>query len=209
MRTGAFPWLVLLGLVLGGAAAMAQADRNGSPSLRDLDGRTIAPFRPDRSANVVFFVATDCPVSNSYAPEIHRVCRDYAPRGVGCSLMYEDVDLNSSPSHLDQQVRRHLEEYGYTGVPAAVDRERAAANYTKATITPQAFVIDRSGTIRYRGRIDNLYAALGKTRQLVTSHDLRDALDAVLEGRTVARPETEALGCFITDPALLRKHDHE
>jgi len=43
----------------------------------------------------------------------------------------------------------------------------------------------------------------------VTSHDLRDALDAVLAGGKVPRPETEALGCFITDPALLRKHDHE
>jgi hypothetical protein len=84
-----------------------------------------------------------------------------------------------------------------------------AATHAKASITPQAFVIDRSGEIRYRGRIDNLYAALGKTRQQVTSHDLRDALDAVLVGGKVPHPETEALGCFITDPALLRKHDHE
>lgn len=206
MRTGA---LVLSSLVLGCIVVMAQTGHGGSITMRDLDGRTIAPFRPDRSANVVFFVATDCPVSNSYAPEIQRVCREYGPRGVGCSLMYEDVDLHPSTSHLDQQVRQHLREYGYQGVPAVVDRDRAAALHVKATITPQAFVIDRSGNVRYRGRVDNLYAALGKTRQQVTSHDLRDALDAVLEGRTVPRPETEALGCFITDPALLRKHDHE
>jgi hypothetical protein len=206
MRTGA---LVLSSLLLGGVALTAQAGHGGSITMRELDGRIVAPFRPDRSANVVFFVATDCPVSNSYAPEIQRVCREYGPRGVGCSLMYEDVDLHPSTSHLDQQVRQHLQEYGYTSVPAIVDRDRAAALHVNATITPQAFVIDRSGNVRYRGRIDNLYAALGKTRQQVTSHDLRDALDAVLEGRTVPRPETEALGCFITDPALLRKHDHE
>jgi AhpC/TSA family len=164
---------------------------------------------PTAGATVVFFVATDCPVSNSYAPEIQRVCREYGPRGVDCSLMYEDVDIRPSPAHLDQQVRQHLKEYGYEGFSVVVDRERTAANYAKASITPQAFVIDRAGEIRYRGRIDNLYVALGKTRQQVTSHDLRDALDAVLAGRKVLRPETEALGCFITDPALLRKHDHE
>jgi hypothetical protein len=76
-------------------------------------------------------------------------------------------------------------------------------------VTPTAVVVDAQGTVRYRGRVDNLYAALGKTRQQVTSHDLRDALDAVLAGRPVAHPETEAIGCFITDPALLRTHRHE
>ena len=200
--------LVLWILVLSGAVGLAQSDR-GRVQLRDLNGRVIAPFTPSGAASVVFFVATDCPVSNSYAPEIRRVCRDYGPRGVKCSLIYEDVDTHPSAAPLDQQVRTHLREYGYLGFTAVVDRDRVAATRAKASITPQAFVIDRSGEIRYRGRIDNLYAALGTTRQQVTSHDLRDALDAVLAGGKVPRPETEALGCFITDPALLRKHDHE
>jgi hypothetical protein len=171
-------------------------------------GGTIMPFAPAGKAGVVFFVATDCPVSNSYAPEIQRVCREYGPR-VGCSLIYEDVDVHPGSAHLDQQVRAHLQEYGYAGVPAAIDRDRAASTAAKATITPQAVVVDRNGDIRYRGRIDNLYAAPGKRRQQVTRHDLRDALDAMLSGRKVQNPETEALGCYITDPALLRKHAHE
>jgi thiol-disulfide isomerase/thioredoxin len=205
MRSSA---LVLWILVISSAIGLAQGDR-GRPQLRDLDSRAITPFAPSSRANVVFFVATDCPVSNSYAPVIQRVCREYGPRGVECSLIYEDVDTHPSRAHLDQLVRAHLQEYGYTGFTAIVDRDRAAATYAKASITPQAFVIDRSGDIRYRGRIDNLYAALGKTRQQVTRHDLRDALDAVLAGSKVPHPETEALGCFITDPALLRKHNHE
>jgi AhpC/TSA family protein len=196
-------------LTLSGTIALAQITPGKSLTVRDINGRALTPFAPAGAANIVFFVATDCPVSNSYAPEIQRVCREYGPRGVECSLIYEDVDLHPSPAHLDQQVRQHLKEYGYEGFTAIVDRERTVANHAKASITPQAFVIDRSGAIRYRGRIDNLYAAFGKTRQQVTSHDLRDALDAVLAGRKVLRPETEALGCFITDPALLRKHTHE
>jgi thiol-disulfide isomerase/thioredoxin len=203
MRTSA---LVLWILAFCSAVGQAQHDR---VQLRDLNGRLIAPFAPSGRASVVFFVATDCPVSNSYAPEIQRVCRDYGLRGVECSLIYEDVDTHPAAAQLDRQVRTHLQEYGYSGFTAVVDRDRVAATHAKASITPQAFVIDRSGEIRYRGRIDNLYAALGKTRQQVTSHDLRDALDAVLAGSKVPHPETEALGCFITDPALLRKHDHE
>ena len=154
-------------------------------------------------------IRTDCPVSNSYAPEIQRVCREYGSRGVGCLLVYEDVDTDPSTTHLDRQVRAHLAEYGYSDVPAAIDRDRATARAAKATITPLAVVIDRAGETRYHGRIDNLYAALGKTRRQVTSHDLRDALDAVLAGRKVRTPKTEALGCYITDPALLRTPHHD
>ena len=205
MRSSA---LVSWMLVISGAIGVAQGDR-AVLQFRDLDGRTVALFAPGGRASAVFFVATDCPVSNSYAPEIQRVCREYGPRGVECSLIYEDVDTHPSVAYLDQLVRSHLHEYGYRGFTAVVDRDRAAATHVKATVTPQVFVIDRSGGVRYHGRIDNLYAALGTTRQQVTSHDLRDALDAVLAGGKVPHPETEALGCFITDPALLRKHDHE
>jgi hypothetical protein len=123
--------------------------------------------------------------------------------------MYEDVETSPSPRVLDDQVRAHLDAYKYAAMPAAIDRDRSASTAAEATITPTAVIVDRAGELRYRGRIDNLYAALGKTRQVVTSHDLRDALDAVLAGRAVQRPDTEAIGCFITDPALLRKHTHE
>ena len=174
-------------------------------TILDIDGRPLHPFEPAGMANVIFFVATDCPISNSYAPEIQRVCREYGPRGIGCSLMYEDLDTSSSGARLDDEVRKHLREYRYADIPAAVDRWRTIAKHAKASVTPQAVVIDQAGAIRYRGRIDNFYAALGKPRQQVTEHDLRDALDAVLSGRPVPKVETEALGCYIVDPALLRK----
>ena len=190
-------------------AAVGAGSQAGDVRLRDLGGHELRPFTTGTRASVVFFVATDCPVSNAYAPEIQRVCREYGPRGVGCSLMYEDVDTSSAPQPLDAQVRTHLENFKYGSIPAAIDRDRSAARQARASITPTAVVVDREGAIRYRGRVDNLYAALGKTRQQVTSHDLRDALDAVLTGQPVPHPETEAIGCFIVDPATLRTHSHE
>jgi thiol-disulfide isomerase/thioredoxin len=200
--------LLWLGVMLF-PVVMAAADRARDLQLRDVNGVVVKPFAAGPQASIAFFVATDCPVSNAYAPEIQRVCREYSGRGVGCALIYEDVETTQGGASLPQQVRGHLDEYKYTGIPAAVDGNRAAAAVAKATITPTAVVVDRGGAIRYRGRIDNLYAALGKTRQQVTSHDLRDALDAVLAGRPVPHPETESIGCFITDPALLRTHAHD
>lgn len=187
-------------------AMIAAAFRAPDVRIRALDGTVLTPFAPRGAAGVIFFVATDCPISNSYAPEIQRICRDYASRGVQCSLMYEDVDdTGDTPARLDDAARKHLAEFRLAGIVAAVDRARVVATAARASVTPQAVVIDRTGTIRYRGRIDNFYAALGKSRQQVSERDLRDALDAVLAGRAVSRPETEAHGCFIVDPAQLRK----
>ena len=196
-----FPTLILLALL---CATVLTAASDGL-QVRGIDGRAFALFAPKGPASVVFFVATDCPISNWYAPTIQQVCRDYAARGVDCTLVYEDVDLGAKPAALDAAVRTHLSEYRYGSMTATVDRTRAVATRAHATVTPSVVLVDRSGAIRYRGRIDNGYAELGKPRQHVTSHDLRVSLDAVLAGRPVPTPETEALGCYIVDPASIRR----
>ena len=71
-----------------------------------------------------------------------------------------------------------------------------------STITPTAVVRDVRGNVRYRGRIDNLYINIGRTRQQVTSHDLTDALDAVLAGTPGPTREHEALGLLHRAPTV-------
>ena len=149
-------------------------------------------FAPSEHTHAIVFVASDCPISNGYAPEIQRICRAYAGKGVRCTLVYEDAGITRAA------VQAHVETYRYHGVDTVIDTSQSIARRAGATVTPEAFVVDRRGDIRYRGRIDNFYAALGKPRQRATSHELRDALDAVLAGRTVEQPKTEALGCYIT-----------
>lgn len=144
-------------------------------------------------------MSTDCPVSNAYAPEIQQVCAAYRPKGVSCALIYEDVHVSVA------DVRRHLAEHRYQQIPAAIDSDAALASRVHASITPETVVIDRTGAVRYRGRIDNFYLAFGRSRQVVTVHDLRDALDDVLAGKAVAAPLTQAIGCFIV-PGSQRSH---
>jgi hypothetical protein len=171
----------------------------GSLEIRGIDGSVLRPLEPAGVANVLIFVATDCPVSNSYAPEIQRICAAYAGRGVACSLIYEEAGLTPDGA------RKHLDDHRYRRMPAAIDRDGALAARVRASITPEAVVVDRRGTVVYRGRIDNFYAALGRPRQVVTAHDLQDALNAVVDGRPVARAETEAVGCYIAPSDLRRK----
>ena len=64
-------------------------------------------------------------------------------------------------------------------------------------VLAHAAVFGPDGERKYLGRIDDLYADLGKRRARATSLDLRDALDAVLADRPVPRPVTQPVGCFI------------
>lgn len=140
--------------------------------------------------SVLLFVGTDCPVSNQYAPEIRRICSEYGPTGVQCTLVYSERQVT------DAQVRRHLADFGL-GIPAVIDSDQSLAGRAGAGVTPQAVVYTSAGAIAYSGRIDNFHAALGRPRQAATEHDLRNALDDLVAGRAVRTPRTQAIGCYI------------
>lgn len=161
-------------------------------AVRDIDGVLREPLKVEKGhVEVLFFVTNDCPVSNYYSQEIHRICDDYAKRGAGCALVYTD------PVMTDAQAREHSQEYRHGTYPKMVDRKHDLVKATGAAINPTAVVIRDDESIAYRGRIDNSFAAIGKQRRVVTEHDLRDALDATLAGRAVAKPETQPIGCYI------------
>jgi peroxiredoxin len=162
-------------------------------ALRDTEGVEHSPREWSQAhAIVFFFVTTDCPLSNGYAPEMNRIAQTYASRGV---LVYAVQGDTTIP---DEDVRRHAHDYGYR-FPALLDPRQILAHYTGATVTPEAVVLSPAGAVLYLGRIDNRVEDFGKVRVEATEFDLRDALDAVLAGRPVPHPRTRALGCAITN----------
>jgi thiol-disulfide isomerase/thioredoxin len=185
------------------SSGLALAAMDPSMQIRDVNGGVLSPFLVEAKAVVLFFLSTECPISRFYAPQIQTICSSYRARGVTCRLVYEDLPLTP------RTVRQHLVEFGYRGIAAAIDESGDIAKKVGARVTPEAIVIDKAGHIRYRGRIDNFYADLGKPRREVTVHDLTDALDAVLAGRPVPHPETKPIGCFITSPEVLESIQSE
>ena len=141
-------------------------------------------------ATVTIFVATDCPIANSYAPEINRLFEDYAGKGIAFQLVYPD------PTVTEEEVGKHIADYAIR-MPATIDRDHSLVKSAGVTITPEVAVFDAGKQIVYRGRIDNLYAGFGERRPQVTEHYLRDALDAVIKGEAPVVSKTDAIGCLI------------
>lgn len=176
---------LLIAMVLVTRAAPGQTNVNGDEFR--------FPGPADAKAVVLIFVGNDCPISNGYAPEIGRLCRDFAAKGVTFVLVYADHDLE------EKDARTHAKEFAFP-CPALIDPEQTLARKFGAKVKPEAFVLSPKGDILYRGRIDDLYADLGKRRTQPTRRDLREALTAVLAGTPVATPRTDAVGCPIYYP---------
>jgi hypothetical protein len=79
------------------------------------------------------------------------------------------------------------------GFPYVVDEDSKLAKSFGATRTPEAFLFDAQGKLVYHGTIDDNHKEAGK----VTKTYLKDALDAVADGKPVATAETKAVGCSI------------
>lgn len=165
-----------------------------SVSMTDVTGVVGQPLEvPSGGLVALFFVTDDCPISNYYALEIRSICDMYAGGGLSCNLIYVD------PSLSDARALSHSMEYGHGSYPKIVDREHVLVRQTGATITPEVVVLEGGGRFGYRGRIDDFFAELGKSRRQVREHDLRDALDALVAGKPAPKAETQAVGCFISD----------
>ena len=138
-----------------------------------------------QDVTVVVFISTVCPVSNSYNLRMKELYRDYAPKGVKFEF------LNANRNESQEAAQDHARRVGFP-FTVSKDANNVMADRLGAEYTPESFVIDREGVVRYRGRIDD-----AQNPARVRQNSLRLAIDAVLAGRDVPAPETKAFGCTI------------
>ena len=162
-------------------------------SLPGLDGHPVALFNaPGSRAFVFFFIRTDCPISNRYAPEMERLQAAYSKRGIVFHLVYPEPDDTADAA------RAHCREYHLT-VPALLDPGQRLTRKAGARVTPEAAVFLPRGDEVYLGRIDDRFADFGTERRVTTKHDLADTLDRILSGLPVAPYTNRAVGCYISE----------
>ena len=185
-------FLVLLSPTAGAQSVQKQAPpKLGDLRLVDVTGVTHEPARSKGAVAVVFvYVDTTCPIANFYQPTLRRLARTFEAKGIRFFQLHPDPDGKK------EDLTRHAGEFEVIS-PVILDNKQHYARLHNAKVTPEAHVYLRDGTCVYRGRIDDTYTTYGKRRPKPTTHDLRDALAAILAGRKVATPVTRAIGCQI------------
>jgi len=202
---GCLAWAVVWFMnapVIMAAPPGLQTLQTGSPApdfdLPGVDGRrySLKDFAKSRLL-LVIFNCNHCPTAQAYEARIQKLHDDYKDRGVALVVI--------SPND-DQALR--LDELGYTDLGDSFEEMKIRAmdqNFTYpylydgdtqkvslaygALATPHVFLFDEARTLRYTGRIDD------SDVRTVTSHDTRNALDALLAGKPVPVEKTRVIGC--------------
>ena len=141
-------------------------------------------------ATVVVFTCNHCPYALAWHDRIMDVARDYAGRGVRfLAINSNDAARYPRDSYEAMQERVRNEDWP---LPYLHDETQQVARDYGARVTPDVFVLDGEGKLRYRGAPDADYS--DPTQNAAW---LRDALDSVLGGNTPDPAETEPVGCSI------------
>lgn len=158
-----------------------------------LSGEEVSLCPPEDGALVMVFLWSACPISNRYAPRLNELAAEWKEKRVRFVGLYVD------PMSAEADLIRHRKEYGLV-MPMARDMGTRIARLLGVERVPCAVVLDGRRRVRYLGRIDDQFYALGRNRASARSHDLREAVDCVLEGRMIERDRTEVIGCDLPPP---------
>ncbi len=149
----------------------------GSVALSDL--------RVDKKGVVVMWVSGQCPVTDSYEGRIKSLASEYGSKGIAF------VGIASNANESDESLRAHFLKSAL-GFPVARDISNIIADQYGAAVTPEAFLVDAKGIVRYHGAIDDSTLP----SEVKTSY-LRAALDSYLADQPIAQDDTKTYGSRI------------
>jgi mono/diheme cytochrome c family protein len=180
--------LVLVSIARAGAAPDGERKSLKDKVLRGLDGEAVALAAPAGGATALIFYSTECPIANSYSPTYGELMEQFRGKPVNWVGVCVDPDLS------DSEIRTHARDFKL-GFKVARDRRGTFAREVGATKTPEAFVIDGEGKVRYHGRVDDQFVARRVRNATPGGSELKSSLQAVLAGKDVAVGYVEPVGC--------------
>ena len=142
------------------------------------------------TTTVVVFTCNHCPYALAWHDRILSVARDYAQRGVRF-LAINSNDAERYPADSYDAMRERVRKEQWP-LPYLHDESQDVARSFGAKVTPDVFVLDAGGRLRYRGAPDSDYDDPSQDAAW-----LRDALDALLGGGDPSPAESEPVGCSV------------
>ncbi len=193
MRRLALP-LVVVSAALAAGSGYAEKAKIGDPApqwsgIPGVDGKShsLADYR-DAKLIVLVFTCNHCPVAVAYEDRLIALQKDYQDKGVQLIA----INVNNLPSDRLEKMKERAKEKGFN-FPYLYDASQKTARDYGATNTPHVFVLDQDRKLVYRGGIDDNF----QEAEAVKRPYLRNALDRLLAGQTLAQSETPHPGCSI------------
>lgn len=167
-------------------------DKAAPFNLPGVDGRTHALSEYSRkNALAVIFSCNHCPYVRAWEDRMVQIQADYDSRGVQLVAINAN-DASKYPDDSFPKMKERAREKHFN-FPYLHDERQQIAHAYGAERTPEVFLFDKTGILRYHGAIDDNYDDPAS----VKAKYLRDALDALLSGKESSTAETRPVGCTI------------
>ncbi|MDZ7807883.1 MAG: thioredoxin family protein [Gracilimonas sp.] len=159
-------------------------------NLESVNGGNLSLTYTDQSKGfVIMFICNHCPYVLHIEDGLVKLANEYISKGIGF-IAISSNDVEKYPQ--DSPEKMAEKDYPF---PYLYDETQEVAKAYKAACTPDFFVFDESKKLVYRGQFDS---SRPKNDKPITGNDLRNALDAVLEGKTISEEEQiPSIGCNI------------
>jgi peroxiredoxin len=132
-----------------------------------------------------------CPYVVAYEERMVALAREYQGKGIAF-VAINGNDTSRYPADGMEAMKQRAKERGFD-FPYLRDDAQTTLRALEARFTPEVYVFDEQRKLRYHGRIDDNHRDASR----VQSHDLRNALDALLSGNDPQVKETQAVGCSV------------
>ena len=173
------------------ADELAIGAKGAAFNLKGTDGKmhSLDGVKGEKGTAVVF-TCNECPFAKGYEDRLIALAKEYQPRGIGfVAINANDAKLVPGDAFEFMVKRAQDKNLPY---PYVLDDTQAIATAYGARVTPHVFLLDGSGKLVYRGRVDD-----SLEQDKVRQHDFADALEALTTGQPVKVAETKAFGCGV------------
>ena len=159
--------------------------------LKGVDGKAYSlKSLADKKALAIVFSCNHCPYVQAYETRMVQLQQDYLPKGASLVAINSNDDAGYPEDSFENMITRSKEK-GFN-FPYLRDETQEVARKYGAICTPHIFLFNQQRVLSYKGRIDD-----NRNQTDVKSHDLRNAIDAVLSGKAPSVQETRPFGCSI------------
>lgn len=153
--------------------------------------KTISLLSNTKPYSVLVFLSPECPLCKNYSVVLEKISLDFKDKAAF-------VGVFPGVAYSENEIEVFRKKYGIS-FPLVMDTAMTWAKKLQISVTPEVVVLDKEGSLVYRGAIDDWAINPGKQRIHPSQAYLYNALQASVKGLTVFPRITQPVGCFIND----------
>jgi thiol-disulfide isomerase/thioredoxin len=137
------------------------------------------------------FLSPECPLCKNYSLVLNTLQEKFSNK-------VRFYGIVPGRTYSAEDVQQYVDDYKMQ-FPVWIDLQKQLSTQLQASVTPEVVLISKSGSLVYRGAIDDWVQALGQKKAKPQQHYLEEAITNYLQNKQVLVKQTTPIGCLINE----------